>query len=176
MKNTRLLRKSIGIADHTVIKSRTENQYNIILVQRHIRGSRAVHSHHTQVIWRFGRYCAQAVYCRECRNLEVIEQTPQLRNRAGKLRSCAHERDWLFGLLEQRDQSFSECRLTMNIRRLGVWRELDRAAEFHLGLQHVGWNIDHHRTRPSTPCPMKSFRNNCRNFFYALNQPAPLRQ
>src|SRR5438093_355085 len=176
MNNTRVRRKASGVASYAIIKAGAENQQNIILVQRHIRGSRAVHSHHTQVIWRFGRYCAQAVYCRECRNLEVIEQTPQLRNRAGKLRSCAHERGRLFGLLEQRDQSFSESRLTMNIRRLGVWRKFHRAAEFHLCLQHVGGNVDHYGAGASAARPVKSFGDDCRNFFDTLDQAAPFGQ
>src|SRR5213080_4200693 len=176
MNNTRVRRKASGVASYAIIKAGAENQQNIILVQRHIRSSRTVHSHHAQVIWSFGWHCAQAVYCRECRNLEVIEQTPQLRNRAGKLRSCAHERDRLFGLLEQRDQSFSESRLTMNVRRLGVWRKFRRAAEFHLCLQHVGGNVDHYGAGASAARPVKSFGDDCRNFFDTLDQAAPFGQ
>ena len=106
----------------------------------------------------------------------MIEQSPQLGDCTGQLRACADQRHRLRRLLQQSDDRVGESAIGLGFGRTRMRRELHRPGEFLLRLQHVGRNVDDHRTRTSAARPMKSFGNRLGNFIDGANQPAPLRK
>ena len=64
------------------IQPRPENQQQIGFVQGRVRCPRAMHAHHSQIVRSFRRHRAQSVHGGEGRNVQFIQQPPQLRNRS----------------------------------------------------------------------------------------------
>ena len=169
-------RESRRIARHAIIEPRPKYHQQIGLMQRRVRRPRSVHADHAQVIRRLRRNRAQSMNCGKCRNIQLVEQPPQLRDRSRQLRPRAHQRNRLRSLLQQRYDRVGEAAVGFRIGRPRVRRELHRPGKFLLGLQHVGGDVDHYRPRTPAACPVKSFGDRLRNFVNRADQPAPLGQ
>ncbi len=135
-----------------------------------------MHANHAQVIRRLRWHRAQSVYRCECRNIQIVEQPPQLRDRSRQFRPGTHQRDRLQRLLQHRHNRIGEAAVGLRIGRPRVRRELHRPGKFFLRLQHVGGDIDHHWPRTPTACPVKSLGDRLGNFVNRAHQPAPLGQ
>ena len=104
VNDLRIRRKACGIAGHAIIEARAKNHKQIGLVQSHVGRARSMHSHHAQVIRCIGRNRSQSMDGGESRNIQIVEQSAQLRNCSRKLCSRTHQRDWLGCALQQAPQ------------------------------------------------------------------------
>ena len=116
------------------------------------------------------------MHCGKCRNVQLVKQPPQLRDRSRQFRTRADQRNRLRRLLQQRHDRVSEAAIGLGIGRPRVRRELHRPGKLFLGLQQVGGDVDHYRPRTPAACPVKSFGDRLRNLVNRANQTAPLGQ
>ena len=91
VNDARVRSKARRLARDAVIQTRSENQQQIGFVQGGIRSAGAVHADHSQIIRSLRRNGAQSMNGGKRRNIQRVQQLPQVCDSTGNLRASSNQ-------------------------------------------------------------------------------------